>query len=247
MRFREAPILRRLIPSLAKRIAALTWPGEFKVVRRYGVLLLVNRLNYVDRQIAFYGDFERAQITRLLSEITRRGCDLFIDIGANIGLYTVLVAKCGIRVIAFEPDARNVVQLRANLLINNLTSPVDIHELGVSDRSATLPFAMASATHTGQSRIDPAGTGSIAVVALDDLFACSDQRIVLKIDIERHESAAIAGMAKLLTRNHCFLQIESFPEERDRLDAQLGALGYHRLDSIAGDHFYERAVTKSNG
>lgn len=245
MRFREAPILRRLIPSLAKRIAALTWPGEFKVVRRHGVLLLVNRLNYVDRQIAFYGDFERAQMTRLLNEMTRRGCDLFIDIGANIGLYTVLVAKRGIRVIAFEPDARNAVQLRANLLINNVTPLVDIREIGVSDRSATLPFVMASATHTGQSRIDPAGTDSITVAALDDLLDCSDQRIFLKIDIERHESAAIAGMAKLLTRNHCFLQIESFPEERDRLDAQLGTLGYRKSESIAGDHFYERAVTKS--
>ena len=242
MRFREAPILRRLIPSLAKRIAALTWPGEFKVVRCYGVQLLVNRLNYVDRQIAFYGDFEHAQIARLLSEMTRRGCDLFIDIGANIGLYTVLVAKRGIRVIAFEPDARNLVQLRANLLINDLISLVDIHEVGVSDRSATLPFVIAAATHTGRSRIDPAGTASIKVVALDDLLDCSDQQIFLKIDIERHESAAVAGMAKLLTRNDCFLQIESFPDEQDRLDVQLRALGYHKLDSIAADHFYERAV-----
>ena len=48
--------------------------------------------------------------------------DVFIDVGANIGLYSCILLKNAYvpRAILFEPDHQNVVQLKANLLINGL-------------------------------------------------------------------------------------------------------------------------------
>lgn len=53
-----------------------------------------------------------------------------VDIGANVGSFTVLAAQTAERVIAYEPDPRNVACLRKNVKANNLTN-VTIHELGV--------------------------------------------------------------------------------------------------------------------
>src|SRR5690242_8054034 len=126
MRFRDIPLLKRLIPSVRKRIAAITWPGGFKIVRRHDVLLLLNYRNYVDRELLFYGRYERDQIDMLTSAMLRHGCDIFLDIGANIGLYSLIAAtrRLAGEVIAFEPDARSLGALQANLLINGIANIV---------------------------------------------------------------------------------------------------------------------------
>ncbi len=233
-------LLRRLLPSWWKRWAVLTWPGGFKVLPRQGAALLLCHRNYVDRQIALYGDFEREQIDVLLHRIAEGGCDLFIDVGANIGLYTVLVAKRGVRVLAFEPDPRNLDQLRANILINGVADRVETRAVALSDRSGEAPFAPAPAGSTGQSRLAAAGSARVTTAALDDLLTVAGQRLVLKIDIEGHEDAAIAGMRRLLAQNSCFLQIESFAGNRARLDALLGQLGFKRWGNVGDDHFFAR-------
>src|SRR6185312_5208358 len=92
MRFRDIPLLKRVIPSARKRIAAITWPGGFKIVRRHGVLLLLNYRNYVDRELLFYGRYEREQIDVLTAAMLHHGCDIFLDVGANIGLYSLITA-----------------------------------------------------------------------------------------------------------------------------------------------------------
>ena len=59
--------------------------------------------------------------------------DVFIDIGANIGLYSCILLKnaCVPRAILFEPDRKNLVHLQANLLINGLLDDVELHEVAL--------------------------------------------------------------------------------------------------------------------
>lgn len=235
------PVLRRLIPSAQKRIAALTWAGDFRVVRSNGATFLVNYKNFVDRQIAFLGDYETAQHTYFLDQMTLRGCDMFIDVGANIGLYTVLVARRSptARIVAFEPDPRNYDQLRANLLLNGLTDRVETHKLAVSDRS-TVAFKLASARSTGESKVDeadPAAT-SMQAARLDDLLPLADRSLFLKIDIEGHEIHALQGMAELLRRNRCFLQVESFEDRRPQVELFMKETGYALTKTISNDLFF---------
>lgn len=229
------------MPSVRKRLAALTWPGGFRVVQRHRSLFLVNFRNFVDREIAFYGDFEREQIDVLTSAIIERGADLFIDIGANIGLYSVIVARGGLDVMAFEPDTRNVAQLRANIFLNQIADRVTVHELAVSDRSGPVMFQPFPNSSTGQSHVSEAGTQEVKAVSLDDFLAIRDRRLFFKIDIEGHELAAVRGMRRLLETNRCFLQIESLAPNDARLHAMMRGSGYRLLRSIGYDHFYDRA------
>jgi FkbM family methyltransferase len=239
--FERLPVLRRLIPSWRKRMAALTWAGDFKVVRSGDAAFLVNFRNYVDRQIAFYGDYETAQHDYFLDEMDRRGCDVFIDVGANIGLYSVLVAgrPTPPRIVAFEPDPRNYDQFRANLLINGVTSKVQTHRLAVSNR-ASVAFSMASATSTGESRVDPADPDAIALpaVKLDEFLPLSGQTIFIKIDIEGHELDALTGMAALLRNNRCFLQVECFAERLGQVTAFLNQTALTRCHEIESDRYF---------
>ncbi len=235
------PVFRRLIPSLRKRTAAFTWAGDFKVVRSNGAAFLVNFRNYVDRQIAFYGDYETAQHDYFLGEMDRRGCDVFIDVGANIGLYSVLVARRPQppRIVAFEPDPRNYDQFRANLLINGVTAAVETHRLAVSNR-ASVAFRMASATSTGESRVDPTDPEAVGLpaVRLDEFLPLSGKTIFIKIDIEGHELAALTGMAGLLRANRCFLQVECFAERLGQVTAFLNQTGLTRRHEIESDRFF---------
>lgn len=240
MKIRQLPVLKRVIPSARKRFAALTWPGDYKIVRRHDALFLVNFRNFVDRELAFYGDFEREQIDLLLSNIRSRGCDLFVDIGANIGLYSVIVAQAGTAVVAFEPDPRNAAQLRANIFINRLVDRITVNEVAVSETSGTVNFRLFSDTSTGQSRVSTQRNYAVRSVSLDDFMAMNGQRLFLKIDIEGHELSAVAGMQRVLVTNQCFLQIESLSPNDEKLLQLMSANGYRRLRTIGYDHFFAK-------
>lgn len=121
----------------------------------------------MDRQIAFYDDFEVEQRRYLFASLAEHGCDLFLDVGANIGFYSILVARSGLadRVVAFEPDARNRLQMGANLLMNGLVSTVDIVPKAVTGESGIVDFLPSPDTSTGQSRVGE-GAGAIHVEAI---------------------------------------------------------------------------------
>lgn len=247
MSLRDLPVLKRLIPSARKRIAALTWPGGFKVVRRHDVLLLLNYRNYVDRELLFYGKYEREQIAVLTSAMARHGCDLFLDVGANIGLYSLVVAtrRLAQRVIAFEPDARSRAPLQTNLSINGVDSVVDVRAVALSDHDGTVRFRPDPGTSTCRSSVSTDGTLSIPCTRLDTMLPMAGERLFFKIDIEGHELAALAGMREVLERNRCFLQIESFAANAPALEQHMRELGYKRTHRIGDDHYYDNLHSAS--
>jgi Methyltransferase FkbM domain len=73
---------------------------------------------------------------------------------------------------------------------------------------------------------------------LDDALSISGRTVFLKIDIEGHELAALAGMKRLLAANQCFLQIESFGDKAADLACIMTALGYRLLRNIGDDHYF---------
>ena len=234
-------LLKRLIPSVKKRIARLTWRDGWAIRRLNGAVFLLNYRNLVDRQIAFYGDFEADQRRYLFSHIGDRGCDLFLDVGANIGLYSILAAEKGLadRIVAFEPDVRNRVQMEASLLMNGLLSKVEIVAKAVSKETGSIEFLPSPDTTTGQSKIG-AGVGAIQVetVRLDDFLDASGLRVFIKMDIEGHELEAIKGMERLLTTNDVFLQVECFAANTPLLSEAMATLGMKRRHQMGHDHYF---------
>jgi len=240
MEFRGIPLLKRLIPSARKRIAAITWPGGFRIVRRHGVLLLLNYRNYVDRELLFYGRYERDQIETLTAAIVRHGCDIFLDVGANIGLYSLIAAtrRLAGEVIAFEPDTRSLGALRTNLLINGIADIVEVRPIALSDHDGVVRFALDAGSSSCRSKVSEDGTVAVSCAKLDTLLPVSGKRLFFKIDIEGHELSALDGMRGVLEHNRCFLQIESFAANAPALDEVMRQRGYQRHTQVGHDHYY---------
>lgn len=238
---KKLPIIKRLYPSICKRWARLTWPGGYKLKAYNGLLLTLNHKNYIDRQIAFYGGYEQAQL-RHLSAHMQKGCDLFIDVGANFGLYSLQIAKhnWALNIHAFEPDARNYAQFGGNMYLNKLSDKITLHRFAVSDKKGDLSFVIYPETSTGQTRVanQSEATTTLHATTLDDTFQLEGKRITIKIDIEGHELAALKGAERLLKNNQCFLQIESFPENAKAIEAFLRDYDYHLQHRIDDDYYF---------
>jgi FkbM family methyltransferase len=237
---RRIPVLKRLIPSIRKCVARATWRGGFALVRSRTACLLVNYRNYVDRQIAFYDDYEAEQIKYLLARIRYYTCTAFIDIGANIGFYCVHVAleTSVSHLSAFEPDPRNFDQLRANLFLNKLSTRVETHRVAISDSAGKVVFEAFPDTSTGQSRVSEGGGNQVEAVRLDDVLAFKGAKLAIKIDIEGHEIVAVDGMLGLLAANHCLIQAEVYPLHLDGFSVRLASLGYREVHVIDHDHYF---------
>jgi FkbM family methyltransferase len=128
--------------------------------------------------------------------------DTFVDIGANIGAYTILAAKnAGANVISFEPIPSTFEKLGLNVEANQVKEKVDLRCNGVGDKAGTLRFTrtMDSINHVlrDDEIADSADTVDVPVVTLDEML--KDQRpALIKIDVEGFEWPVLNGARSTL-------------------------------------------------
>jgi FkbM family methyltransferase len=157
----------------------------------------------------FTGTFEIAELSFVRSSV--RPGDIFLDVGANGGIFTVIAAKqVGPHghVYAFEPGSRELEILRRNITLNNLSN-VTVVPCAVSDRSGQAQFAISrdgalnSMAQTNRSDQQIQQWVTVHTLALDDFVnEFSIQRVdFIKIDIEGAERLALKGAKKTLASN----------------------------------------------
>jgi len=191
---------------------------------------------------------ERPELSHYMNRCAELQFDAFLDIGANIGLYSCILLKnrCVPRAILFEPDRRNIVQLRANLLINGLLDSVELHEIALGDREGRYRLAPGT-IDGGFSRLldaDESADSSyeVNVVRLDDLLSFANRRLAIKIDVENYECRVLAGMQRILRQNECMIQVESF-DTLDQVTSLLTAAGYDLVARFPPNFVFENAKT----
>jgi FkbM family methyltransferase len=134
------------------------------------------------------------------------GRELFVDVGAHCGFFTLLAATAhpDLEVIALEPVEESRELLSEGVRRNRVESRVEARLAAASDRAGVAPFHLAAASDNCGFYPRPAaadlGTTEVEAVTLDTLLAGrrGAGRAVVKIDVEGHELAVLAGLGDAL-------------------------------------------------
>ncbi len=185
------------------------WFGE-RVVRmqlpdgRHARLASLGQ-NYLSFQLFWLGAGFYEPITRMVMEELLRPGDTFLDVGANVGFFSIVLplAKPGIRVIAFEPNPKNFQMLKKNALVNNLTQ-VTCEPLALSDADGTAPLYLSDSDMSASLRkgfeLHAHKPVAVNTVRLDSYLATHKVTgpLLIKVDVEGHEEAFFRGAQETL-------------------------------------------------
>lgn len=115
-----------------------------------------------------------------------RADDLFVDIGANVGSYTILACSAvGARGVAFEPVPSTYERLVENMRLNHLDDKVKCINKGVGAQQGTIAFTSDSDTtnHALASGEQCNNKVTVEVTSLDTALGGADP-LLIKIDVE---------------------------------------------------------------
>jgi FkbM family methyltransferase len=168
----------------------------------------------------------------------------FLDVGANIGLYTWQVARIApeLKIISFEPDPNNFELLKMTNEASGLKH-VELCPVALSDQSKEREFNQDNLTSaTGSLCLDDKpwieqylnGTSnkiSVQTRTMDDLLGKDKIPSLVKIDVEGHEIEVLQGSRNTLSKAKPLLIIESFPPKQSTVLSLLNELGYHSIDA----------------
>ncbi len=215
-------------------------------VKAQGLTFVVGHKDYIDYHLAREGSWEPEQLNRFARVAGKVPFDLFLDIGANAGVYSVVVAANALakEVIAFEPDPGNYARLKANLEANKLEDEVWALQVALGDKADEVTLTESSEYNRGESYITqpdmPEGaiTHRVRQVKFDDEYQIRGKHILVKMDIEGYEFHALAGMERTLRDNLCYLQVELYSERIEELKALFQRLNYRFLGTFEIDHYF---------
>lgn len=216
---------------LAWQLAGRAHAGALSMDFVNGTQLLVKRrlggrLHYV-LGLAEFDDMA------FVAHILRPG-EVFADVGANIGAYTLMAAACaGANVVAFEPAERARRYLGDNVALNGLQSKVEIRAeaVGASSGRLELTAGMGEVNHV---RLEGEHTETVQadMVSLDGFFA-GRRLAVIKVDVEGFETEVMRGATRLLAaRAPLALLIElaglgaRYGYDEEKVRAELDKHGY---------------------
>jgi len=135
------------------------------------------------------------------------------DLGANIGLHSIIMNNCGWNVTAFEPDPFHVKILEGNLTLNKVKN-VKVYEAAVSDEKGKQEFTRVvgntTSSHLSGSKLNPYGVldkFNVDVFPVSEVFSQND---FIKMDVEGNEARIIlASLSEDWLKTDMMLEIGS--------------------------------------
>ena len=187
------------------------------------------------------GGYEYPVTKHILANISKG--DVFVDVGAFYGYYTLFVAKAlagSGKVYSFEPNREYYDIVDRNLKLNNVNHGVDLHNIALSDRRETVtmesswldqsamykwrgPLKRKMRVVDGESIV---GESKVDTISFDEF---SDKNDVspnfVKIDVDGAEGKVLEGMKRTLKKvTHLYCEVHA---------PQVGIIGGHTVESVA--------------
>lgn len=190
--------------------------------------------------------YEPIQPYLFLSFMEYTNAKVMLDLGANVGLYTILSSSSSNveRIVSFEPEKASYDELVENISINGLSKVVEPVFKLVSDANVKRMFGVHSALSGINGVLDSSIHDKVLFqeirkldsITLDSFFNYSDTTLAIKIDVEGHELNVLKGAENLLTQNPSFIQIEHYVGTE--IDDFLSNIGYSKIHSAGHDYYY---------
>jgi FkbM family methyltransferase len=167
--------------------------------------VFINTLDYGCSALALNGGrYEESYLNILRS--FRRPEGVFLDLGANLGLFSIRMAswlKFGV-IYAFEPNNTICELFRRSVFLNGFSDRIKVYGFGASNRDGLVSFVVPDAYSGGGRVVGESATedhSSIEVRKLDSVLADLGSFDLAKIDVEGHEFNALVGMGELIKRS----------------------------------------------
>ncbi|MFT5285260.1 MAG: FkbM family methyltransferase [Planctomycetota bacterium] len=189
LRFAKWQVGSRLVPGAV----VYEWVGGSKFLVQRGDTGLTGNI--------YTGLHEFPDMSYLLHVL--RSDDLFVDIGANVGSYTLLACSAiGAKGVAFEPVPATFERLMENIRINHLEETVTCINKGLGAESGTLSFTSDSDTMNhalapGESAFNPI---AVEVTTLNAALKGATPALI-KIDVEGFETPVLEGAEEVLSQD----------------------------------------------
>ena len=170
-----------------------------------------------------------------------RAGDLFLDVGANVGSYSVLAS--GVRRArswAFEPDPQTARRLARNIAVNDLDALAAIHQCALGDSEGETSFTVGCDT---MNKVTSASAGAVQRVPLATLDAIvgAARPAMMKMDVEGYEDYVLRGARRTLAGESLkAIEIETVSAASQEL-LQANGFAEARYDP------FTRALTSASG
>lgn len=180
--------------------------------------MLLNPTEHIQQQLFWYGHYEK-ELGELLKKIVRPG-DVFLDLGANIGYFSLLVAinSPSANIISFEPAKDLFHYMNDNISLNNIKN-VSAINAAAGEINEEKDLFISSPDNSGMSSFHQPENYSgkkerVKVLSMDEWFKTSglSKIDIIKLDIEGSELAALKGMKEILQKQKPVLIVEVNPE-----------------------------------
>ena len=246
MNFKNVPILKRLYPSIVRRYLMLI--GKFKInIMINNFVFEIDIRESIERKTYFLREYEKKRMEQLRLYSKENDSEILIDVGANIGFYSILLSNNFDQIYSFEPHNRNFLVLVKNIDKNKLKS-IKTFNFGLGEKNESLKghsntkgeLFQTSGFAVSKSRDEGV---DVLIKKGDDVIQFNKKNITVKIDVEGFELFVLKGLKKTLTNNCCIIQIEIWEKNKDEVYKFLKLLNYEMISSIDGDTYFSNKIS----
>jgi|AntAceMinimDraft_17_1070374.scaffolds.fasta_scaffold05541_1 FkbM family methyltransferase len=179
--------------------------------------LICNASNgFSQMQLIQTGVYEK-NITNIILQNLKEN-NIFVDIGANIGYYSVLASKIlnnkG-KIISFEPVKETFNKLIQNIKLNNINEQLTAYNCALGNKTGTENINLHKESGHNSvvriSKLNNIGKEQIKIKKFDQLINFKNKDLFIKIDVEAYEFEVLKGMENTLKNNNCKIIFEFTP------------------------------------
>ena len=227
---------------MIRRILMLMGKNEFNISIN-NFVFEIDIKESIERKTFFLKSYEKERMSYLVNYIKKS--NVFIDIGAHIGFYSILTSNYFKQVYSYEPNFRNYQKLLKNIKQNKLERKIRAFNYGLGEKQQKLKGISANKGKliqtSGFSISKNNVTGEdVSISKGDDVIKLINEDITLKIDVEGYEYNVLKGLEGILINNNCFIQIEIWDKNLKNVLSFLENLNYQKLITIDGDTFFSK-------